>query len=59
MLFLAMVSAIYLNLQQLDVKTIFVHGKLEDKVYMSQPKGFVDTKKDHVFLLKKYLYGLK
>ena len=56
---LAMVSAFDLELEQLDVKSEFIHGNLEDKIYMSQPEGFLDSKKDHVCLLKKFMYGLK
>ena len=34
---LAMVSAFDLELEQLDVKTTFLHANLEEKIYMSQP----------------------
>nr|XP_009787759.1 PREDICTED: uncharacterized protein LOC104235647 [Nicotiana sylvestris] len=44
----------------LDVKTAFLHGDLEDTIYMDQPEGFLaEGKKDHVCQLKKSLYGLK
>ncbi|KAL0328076.1 UNVERIFIED_CONTAM: Retrovirus-related Pol polyprotein from transposon TNT 1-94 [Sesamum calycinum] len=44
----------------MDVKTSFLHGDLEENIYMQQPAGFVDkSKPDYVCLLKKSLYGLK
>ena len=57
---LALVAHQNLELEQLNVKTAFLHGELEKDILMSQPKGFaVLEKEDHVCRLKKSLYGLK
>ena len=50
-----------MELQQLDVKTAFPHGKLEEVIYMQQPRGLEvkEGAKELVCLLKKFLYGLK
>ena len=49
-----------MKLHQLDVKTEFFYGKLEEEIFMKQPEGFeVADKKDYVYRLKKSLYRLK
>ncbi|GKE63540.1 retrovirus-related pol polyprotein from transposon TNT 1-94, partial [Tanacetum coccineum] len=49
-----------MTIYQMDVKTAFLNGKLKEKVYVSQPEGFVDhDNPSHVYKLKKALYGLK
>ncbi|KAH9650169.1 hypothetical protein KPL70_026264 [Citrus sinensis] len=57
---LALVAEYELELAQLDVKTAFLHGDLEEKIYMIQPCGFKAAgKENHVCRLIKSLYGLK
>ena len=57
---LALVASHDLELEQMDVKTAFLHGDLDEEIYLQQPEGFeVKGKEDHVCLLKKSLYGLK
>ena len=57
---LSLVASMDLELEQLDVKTAFLHGDLEEEIYMVQPEGFEVKGKEHlVYKLKKSLYGLK
>ena len=45
---------------QLDVKSAFLHGDLEELVFINQPPGYVKFGNEHkVYRLKKALYGLK
>jgi hypothetical protein len=45
---------------QMDIKSAFLNGELEEEVYIEQPKGFqLSENTDYVCKLKKVLYGLK
>ena len=47
-------ASLNLEIEQMDVKTTFLHGDLEEEIYMEQPEGFkVDGKDNFVCKLKK------
>ena len=49
-----------MRLHQMDITTAFLHGNLEEEVYMKQLKGFVVQGQENlVCRLKKSIYGLK
>ncbi|GJR37562.1 retrovirus-related pol polyprotein from transposon TNT 1-94 [Tanacetum coccineum] len=57
---LAYACALDFKLFQMDVKSAFLNGFINEEVYVAQPPGFIDFEKpNHVYKLKKALYGLK
>lgn len=49
-----------MHIIQFDVETAFLHGAIEEDIFMAQPKGFVDSSHPtKVCKLQKALYGLK
>ena len=48
------------NVHQLDVKSVFLYGKLNEAVFVEQPRGYEKKGEEHkVYRLKKALYSLK
>ncbi|KAJ9556794.1 LOW QUALITY PROTEIN: hypothetical protein OSB04_011408 [Centaurea solstitialis] len=59
-LVLAIAAIRNLQIHQMDVKTAFLNGELDEEIYMEQPEGFVAKGKENkVCKLVKSLYGLK
>lgn len=59
-LLLALAAIHNLVIHQMDVKTAFLNGDLDEEIYMKQPEGFVMPGNEHkVCKLKKSSYGLK
>ncbi|WVZ52605.1 hypothetical protein U9M48_003649 [Paspalum notatum var. saurae] len=57
---LAFVASKGFKLQQMDVKSAFLNGFIEEEVYVRQPPGFESARfPDRVYKLRKALYGLK
>ncbi|GKC01123.1 retrovirus-related pol polyprotein from transposon TNT 1-94 [Tanacetum coccineum] len=59
-IFIANAATKNMIIYQMDVKTAFLNGDLQEEVFVSQPEGFEDQENPtHVYRLKKALYGLK
>jgi len=59
-MFLAYACLRKIKVYQMDAKSAFLNGELEEEVYIEQPRGFLLTdKENYVCKLKKALYGLK
>ncbi|GJS86879.1 putative ribonuclease H-like domain-containing protein [Tanacetum coccineum] len=58
-IFLAFASYILFIVYQMDVKSAFLYGTIDEELYVSQPPGFVDPKfPKKVYKVVKALYGL-
>ncbi|POM70162.1 Hypothetical protein PHPALM_13445, partial [Phytophthora palmivora] len=56
---LSLAAKYNLTVHQMDVKTAFLNGWLDEDIYMVQPDGFIDeAHPDFVCKLKRSLYGL-
>nr|GEX00171.1 retrovirus-related Pol polyprotein from transposon TNT 1-94 [Tanacetum cinerariifolium] len=59
-IFIANAASKNINIYQMDVKTSFLNGDLQEEVFVSQPESLEDPDHPtHVYRLKKALYGLK
>ena len=59
-IFISLATTYNWDLHQLDIKNVFLHGDLQDEVYMEQPPGFdAHGEKGRLCRLRKSLYGLK
>ena len=57
---LAIANEERMHVHQMDVKTAFLNGELEEEVYVEQPEGLIKVGEERkVWKLRKALYGLK
>ncbi|GKE90133.1 putative ribonuclease H-like domain-containing protein, partial [Tanacetum coccineum] len=58
-LFLAYASFNDFVVYEMDVKSVFLYGKIEEEVYVCQPPGFEDPNfPNRIYKVEKALYGL-
>src|ERR1044072_8768575 len=55
----ALVACNGMVLEQLEVKTVSLHGKIEEQIYVERPEGFEETGQRQVCNVKRSLHGLK
>lgn len=59
-IFLAFAAHMKFKVFQMDVKSAFLNGELQEEVYVEQPPGFINPSlSNYVYRLDKALYGLK
>lgn len=58
-IFLAIAAAKHWELHQMDVHNAFLHGELDEEVYMKMPLGFTSSTPNKECRLRKSLYGLR
>eukprot|EP00253_Pinus_taeda_P004190 PITA_04190 len=58
-LVLSLAACFKWEVHQIDVKSAFLHGDLNEEIYMEQPPHFIKTNSSLVCRLRKSLYGLK
>ncbi|XP_048442623.1 uncharacterized protein LOC125478484 [Pyrus x bretschneideri] len=57
---MALTAHFDLGLHQMEVKTAFLNGELDEEIFMTQPPGFVERGKENMICkLNKSIYGLK
>ena len=57
---IAIASLNNMDIHQMDVRTTFLNGHLDQEIYMEQPEGYVvQGEENNVYKLVKSLYGLK
>ena len=57
---MALIAHFDLEFHQIDVKTTFLKGNLDEEVFMVQPERFVIPGKEHIVCkLNRSIYGLK